>query len=1132
MLKRLLQTYQQCARGKHVVIATPDHVQSLQLKCIELCCQQADSDAGRTAIALQRWLQEHVRDVLDEADDVLHVKRQLVYTLGAQQPPEGGDLRWRAIIGILALVCQHGQALAQRFGTNVVECTPLVHLPSLRLPRLLDHPEADVAFSWLTERVLDGWFNGDLARHDLVLPLPALPATQQAIVRAFILEPSVPPCDAGKFDSSGVPTNLQPGGVVEAFYSLPSSQQEEPLAVVSHVLRGLFAYGTLRSVLTRRWRVEFGVNPLGSRRMAVPFCAKDKAKANTEFGHVDVAVLLTLMSYYRSGLSECDFELLVSQLQKRVNAANIYKSWIDFAREYGQDIPPEMDSFEQLVLEDPRQMKKVFNQLRYHPRAIDFFITAVVLCIELKQFPHKLVSTPWDLVNAGRRHPLTGFSGTCDTQWLLPIGVEQLKLPELRDTNARVLTALLRPENGTCLALKANAPPQALLDLVTECSARVLLDVGALVLEDNETFARTWLQHAPPEFEAVVFFKGNRKVAWPRRGRTVLSLADSPWANNLGVCLVYLDEEHTRGTDLRLPLGTKAAVTLGARLTRDRMVQGCLRMRQLGQGHSVAFIAADDVAQQLEASGGLLTDSVLAWVLRNTQQALKMGAAHWLQQGATSLITDHHLWQPLRTGQLQIDSLPRGVRQEDARPLSMSYALVRQQHTLPDICETITSKLPTSPRLQALKDYCRTYFGAFPPRYSTLLDEEQERELEKEQEEERQTQHAPRRSPAKAILSEALTKTVATGQADARLLPLDKVIERVCPRLCSLWSTSRVCATEGYLNTVAQEPIYRYRFMATHTTERQTSVDLQLFLRPVMWVLVLADGALVLLAPWEAQYAAEQMKSEAFVSLISLRLLAPRVLFDGDECWDDARLALEVAGAKKIGAPATAAVAEMRLFAGALFWGSMEEQLHVLAMLGVILRPHTEAEANAFEQGFIEGDGFVLIPARQYALKIELDKPLSESKISALREFLRVHRDLAYFMPFTHLDLVLNQTVMADVSYRYRALSDPPDVKTLTVHPRAEERVAEERERQRLELVERERLEALERSERERLEAAKHEELAERERLAAARREEWAGHFDDCWPPETSHYHHSRYHDGDSDDDYDSRYDYDSYDYY
>lgn len=39
-------------------------------------------------------------------------------------------------------------------------------------------------------------------------------------------------------------------------------------------------------------------------------------------------------------------------------------------------------------------------------------------------------------------------------------------------------------------------------------------------------------------------------------------------------CLIYLDEAHTRGTDLKMPADYRAMVTLGPDLTKDRLVQG------------------------------------------------------------------------------------------------------------------------------------------------------------------------------------------------------------------------------------------------------------------------------------------------------------------------------------------------------------------------------------------------------------------------------------------------------------------------------------------------------------------------------------------------------------------------------
>ena len=63
-------------------------------------------------------------------------------------------------------------------------------------------------------------------------------------------------------------------------------------------------------------------------------------------------------------------------------------------------------------------------------------------------------------------------------------------------------------------------------------------------------------------------------------------LQTSAFVKQPDVCLVFLYEAHTRGTDLRLPHDYRAAVTLGPGVTKDRLVQGM-------SAKSVMLIAAD-----------------------------------------------------------------------------------------------------------------------------------------------------------------------------------------------------------------------------------------------------------------------------------------------------------------------------------------------------------------------------------------------------------------------------------------------------------------------------------------------------------------------------------------------------------
>jgi len=107
---------------------------------------------------------------------------------------------------------------------------------------------------------------------------------------------------------------------------------------------------------------------------------------------------------------------------------------------------------------------------------------------------------------------------------------------------------------------------------------RVILDVGALVLEwRNDEMACKWLERVTStEVEAVVFFDEQDELVVLTRDGRFQSLQESPMRKQMDKCLVYLDEAHTRGTDLKLPSDYRAAATLGIGLTKDRLVQGNL----------------------------------------------------------------------------------------------------------------------------------------------------------------------------------------------------------------------------------------------------------------------------------------------------------------------------------------------------------------------------------------------------------------------------------------------------------------------------------------------------------------------------------------------------------------------------
>ena len=109
---------------------------------------------------------------------------------------------------------------------------------------------------------------------------------------------------------------------------------------------------------------------------------------------------------------------------------------------------------------------------------------------------------------------------------------------------------------------------------------RVLIDVGAQILDRlNRDVVKTWME-ITSDVEAGIFFDEDDNVMVLTRDMKVEKFAVSSFQSRMDRCKVYLDEVHTRGTDLKLPPTVRAAVTLGPRLTKDRLVQSMLRHNQ------------------------------------------------------------------------------------------------------------------------------------------------------------------------------------------------------------------------------------------------------------------------------------------------------------------------------------------------------------------------------------------------------------------------------------------------------------------------------------------------------------------------------------------------------------------------
>jgi len=609
-----------------VIVTVPEHRLSLENKSLELASEDTSSPDLAASRALQRLLHLSAtegREILDESDEILSPLYQLIYTLGAQLRMEGAPLRWAVHAAIYGTLARYGRVLQQEFGAEVIELTRPVsqdestgadshEYPGLRL---LDDgsAKADDAYKKICELVVEDVLAGRANGIQTTLTAEEL--------EVFL------DCVRGSPDPKLL-ARINPDRRPQRSDALP-----QPRQVLALTLRGLLNHDVLRLCLSKRWRVNYGAHPSRPNYdMAVPMKAKDVAAEKNEFGHPDVAVSLTFASYYNGGLSQGQLQSSFTSLMKLPESKRkaVYRQWAERLPAGRKD---GIAALEGVNLEDKELFKtKLYPAFHKHMDVINFWLLNKVFPVQAKQFPKKLVATAPDLCRSAALCPAwraitTGFSGTDDLSLVLPETIKQHNMAELQGTNGVQLRRLLRPENNQYIALRAeektmcndedtldtelkfaskNSTEQILDILGTERiiknKVNVVLDPGALVLQKtNAEFAKSWLGKRP-DMEAAVFFEDDSIKVLIWGSSNPIPFAVSSYAHDMSKCLLYLDDIHTRGSDFRLPLATRALLTLGKNLPKDKFCQSCMRLRQLGVGQSLTFVASPEVHRVLKLS--------------------------------------------------------------------------------------------------------------------------------------------------------------------------------------------------------------------------------------------------------------------------------------------------------------------------------------------------------------------------------------------------------------------------------------------------------------------------------------------------------------------------------------------------
>ncbi|KAL4952846.1 hypothetical protein BDW69DRAFT_185024 [Aspergillus filifer] len=451
----------------------------------------------------------------------------------------------------------------------------------------------------------------------------------------------------------------------------------------------------------------------------------------------------------------------------------------------------------------------LYPHLQYQKGIIDFFLSRVVFPKEAKESPFKLAPSAWDIPSRPDQPPTTGFSGTDDNCYLLPLSMPQRDLPDLLHTNAMDRTGHQLPVVDLLLLIKNQDP-----------EVRVIIDVGAQILESsNEDVAKSWLSMVHSnKAAAAVYINANDEAMVIDRNDYSERLFAPPFRRRMHLCLVFLDQHHSRGVDLKLPRTSRAAVTLGPRLTKDRLVQACYRMRELGNGQAVTFFIPPEVKHSISGDGNL-----------EKLQPL------WARQGL-NYMRCQQIRDDFRMGTSTLDVIVPQIQEAESRSLAPIYApWGKPSYNIDNI-----RQLPLyDPKTGELLEIWQNASSA-----ATQLYEEQEREIVQGIQRE---QHAYRPRFVNVLghnVDGDLTHFVIHGR-----FPRWYVSDAVRPAFSCLSKTtakqfdpppnlnSQLYATVDFLDTIEKEIIKK---------KKEDQVDDE-FLKPVHWVLSNTQSPMLLI---------------------------------------------------------------------------------------------------------------------------------------------------------------------------------------------------------------------------------------------------------------------------------------------
>ncbi|TMW55348.1 hypothetical protein Poli38472_013239 [Pythium oligandrum] len=745
-ISRMIEAVEDIKRSGGLQVVASEHRLSLDLARLDIWRRSSSNDnrcpnndtSTSTLSELDLLLDEdQYLNVFDESDAILHHKYHLVYADGNAIDLDGGSDRWLVAESLLQVItsAKSNRVASVLESARHLWCTKLEYMA---------RPGSFNGFRLSTGH------SGAFTQH--------LKALRVALIEDLCENPPLDLKWLRDFtDKTAYRLVTDTSTDVEkTLLDLPPHLREFKTQILA--LRGFLAFGVLEHCLEKRNRVDYGLPIPGSRPklMAIPFTAADLPAERSEFCQPDVAIGLTLLAYYHAGLRDDEirqaFEILLGLDESE--KGYYYDEWFTSVCAYLEDEKRrQLKNVEDLVLSNMSQFTLLCEVYRFSMVVINFYLNQCVFPRDTRQFPKRMARSAWDLVRGPEN---IGFSGTNDNHRLLPLGVSQHEPdePSLRGTNGKMLDLLLdntidftvlsehTTTGNEAVVLSQTIKPvwESLLDsaVVNEC--RALIDAGALLAGvDMHRAAEDLARQLPGDVLGVAYYDTRKNydcwVVFDKARHQVTPLKASPIRER--DTFVIFDEARARGSDMKLLPNMCAMLTLGPKMTKDKLMQGAGRLRQLGCNQKLKLAYTDEVERIVRLAsrretGSIGVSEILHWVVQSTQQQCTTGLLEWAQSGIDYCGKEINRSCESKEGDWSLKNDDWSLEKEYGAPRSpMKIAKIIQERLEPLMHSSAASK-----SIEVLKQVSErgNQYGFDDVMLVTAYSEECERELQVEKE--------------------------------------------------------------------------------------------------------------------------------------------------------------------------------------------------------------------------------------------------------------------------------------------------------------------------------------------------------------------------------------------------------------